>query len=221
MLMKRHQKGFTLVEMLLAVGISIFIAGALIAIFVANLNHYHKVIEINRLNYRLQSVMQVMVNDIRRAGYWADARNDLGLDQNNNPFMAAGLDVAVNAAGDCITFSYDHNNDGLLPSISASTDDERYGFRLMNGAVQARPPGAALSCTAAAADWENMTNTNLVTVTALTFTLTNRTVTTGPTTQGIVYRSVDITLTGQLSGDATISKTLTQHVRIRNDRFSP
>lgn len=217
----RDSAGFTLIELMIALAINAFVFGVLITIFVTNLNHYHKTIDINRLNEQLQTTMELMTNDIRRAGYWANANSDIGLAQNNNPFVATGVDVSVNAGNNCILFAYDHDNDGLLPAINAAIDDERYGFRLNGGAVQARPPGAAYSCTAAATAWENMTDTNVVTVTALTFTLTTVTLTTGPGTQGVALRSVDITLTGQLVGDTSVTKTLTQHVRIRNDKFIP
>lgn len=58
-----------------------------------------------------------------------------------------------------------------------------------------------------------------ITITALTFTLTPVTVTTGPGAQGITTRSVNITLTGKLTSNASITKTLTMHVRISNDYF--
>ena len=66
-----------------------------------------------------------------------------------------------------------------------------------------------------------MTNSNVINITALTFTLNTTTLTTGPGTRGVAIRSVDITLTGRLVNDATVTKTLTQHIRIRNDKFIP
>jgi prepilin peptidase dependent protein B len=215
------QAGFTLVELMIALVINSLLMSGLIAIFVANLNHYNRVINTNRLNQQLESTLQIMANDIRRAGYWANAYTDIGTHQNNNPFMASGIDVTVNGSNNCILFAYDHDSNGTLPSINASNDDERYGYRLNGQAVQARPPGAAYDCNATASSWENVTDTNIVTITALTFTLTQKNVTTGPGTKGITMRSVDITMTGQLKSDATITNTLTQHIRLRNDKFIP
>jgi hypothetical protein len=60
-----------------------------------------------------------------------------------------------------------------------------------------------------------------VTITALTFTLTTQNTTTGLGTSALNMRSVDITLTGRLTSVPTITKTLTEHVRIRNDQFVP
>ena len=151
----------------------------------------------------------------------ATAANDLGLDQNTNAFMAAGTDITVNSSHNCLLFAYDKNGDGLLPAINANIDDERYGFRLINNTLQVRPPGTAFSCTAPNASWENVTDTNVVSITNLTFTLNASTITTGPGARGLTMRSVDISITGQLNSDATVAKTLTQHVRLRNDKFNP
>lgn len=216
-----RESGLTLIEMLIALAINAFVFTVLIAVFVTNLNHYRESIEINRLNDQLQTVLQLMSDDIRRAGYWANANTDIGLAQNNNPFQAAGVDLTVNGSGNCILFAYDHDANGSLAAVSSTADDERYGYRLSGAAIQARPPGAAYDCTATASAWENMTDTNVLTITALTFTPVTVTMTTGPGTKGVSLRSIDISLTGQLASDATISKTVSQHVRIRNDKFIP
>lgn len=212
--------GFTLIEMLIALVLNIIVLTALVAIFIANLQHYRNSINNNRLQQTLQSAMDMMANDIRRAGYWANASNDLDLNQNNNPFMASGTDVNVGNTNTCILFTYDHDKNGSLPSISTSYDDERYGYRLNNQVLQTRPWGASFNCGAAANAWENITDSTVVVITNLTFTLNTQTLTTGPGSAGIILRSVDISLTGQLAGDSTVTKTITQHVRIRNDKFT-
>lgn len=217
-----NQLGFTLVEIMVAVVINLILFAGLLTFFVNNLEHYRKEMNINRLYDQLHLAMQLMANDIRRAGYWANVSNDIGTNQNNNPFMVTGTsDVIVNNTNNCILFSYDHDNNGSLASVSSASDDERYGYRLNNGVLQARPPGAAYSCTASSTNWENMTDPNVITITNLTFTLNSTTITTGPGSQGIIIRSVDITLTGRLTRDNSVTKTVSQHVRIRNDKFIP
>lgn len=222
MLKRRLTKicGFTLTELIIAVAINALLFGALITIFLANLNHYRMTININRLNQQLYAVVDIMAAEIRRAGYWANAKNDLGTNQNNNPFMATGVDISV-TSGNCILFAYDHDKNGTLPSIGSASDDERYGFRLSGQTIQTRPPGATFACNASASSWENITDTNVVQITALTFTLNTSTVVTGPGSRGLTQRSVDISVTGRLASDNTVTKTVTQHVRIHNDKFIP
>lgn len=217
----KNQKGFTLTELIIAISINMIVLIALISIFVTNLRQYRFFLNTNILHQQLQLAMDIMTSDIRRAGYWANASNDAHTNQNNNPFMASGLDISIPAGNTCILFSYDHDNNGSLPSIGSGSDDERYGYRLSGGAIQTRPWGASFSCTAAASAWENMTDPTIITITALTFTLSTQTVVSGPGTASILLRSVDITITGQLTSDSTVTQTLTQHVRIRNDKFTP
>jgi prepilin peptidase dependent protein B len=217
--LRRKQLGFTFTEVMMSLVINTILLLALMAIFVANLQHYRKTLATNQLNEQLQSAMQVMSNEIRRAGYSAAASNNVASSQNTNAFMATGVDISVNGANNCILFAYDRNGNGTLPAISSSSDDERYGFRLLSGALQTRPPGGTFDCTATATNWDNLTDTNVMTVTNLTFSLTQQSVASG--TSSLALRSVDITLSGRLVNDTAVTATLTQHVRIRNDKFIP
>lgn len=214
--------GFTLPEVIIALAINAFLMIALVIVFMANLDHYNNLLNNAVLSEQMQTAMDIISGDIRRAGYWANAANDIGNHTNTNPFMASGADISVGGTGNsCILLTYDHDNNGSLPAISSSYDDERYGYRLNGSTLQARPPGATFSCNASASSWENMTDSNVITMTALTFTLNTQTITAGPGTRGIIIRSVDITMTGQLASDSTVTKTLTRHIRIRNDKYTP
>jgi len=213
--------GMSLIEMLIALVINVILLYALIAMSASNITHYNTATNINTLNQQLETSMQLMANDIRRAGYWATASNDINTGQNNNPFMTSSTNVSVNSANNCILFTYDYNKNGLLSPISSTSDDERYGFRLSGQTLQTRPFGAAFSCTAAASAWENVTNPGIVNITNLTFTLSTTTVPPSQTSNTIVIRNVSISITGQLATNASVTKTLTQNVRIRNDEFVP
>jgi prepilin peptidase dependent protein B len=213
--------GFTIAEILIALVLNSLILLALISVFSNNVSHVNKSIHSDTLNQQLESAMQLMANDIRRAGYWGNAQSDVGTGVNSNPFMAASTDLSINGSNNCILFSYDYNSDGSIPAISNAYDDERYGFRLNNQTLQSRPPGAAFNCTAAASAWENVTNPGIVNITSLTFTLNSSTIPVGAATKTLLIRSVVISITGQLVSDATVTKTLTQHVRILNDKYVP
>jgi type II secretory pathway component PulJ len=219
----RRSAGFTLTELTIALVINALVFTSLLAIFIANINHYTQTINTNRLNQQLEATVELMATDIRRAGYWANANTNIGTDTNTNPFMSTsnGTDVSIGPGNTCILLTYDHNNTGVLPAISAASDDDRYGYRLNGNTIQSRPWGAPFSCTASATSWENVTDSTIVNITALTFTLNSQTVTTGPGSAGLLMRSVDISITGQLVSNPAITKTVTQHVRIRNDKFIP
>lgn len=208
------KSGFTLIEVMIALVINSILLLGVVDIFIANLEHYRKVIGVGQLNEQLQSAMYSMSSEIRRAGYSGTASNDIGTHTNNNAFQAGGTDIAV-TGGSCILFTYDVDGNGSLPAISSAVDDERYGFRLNNGAIQVRPAGATFACNAASSNWENMTDPTVITITNLSFTLNQTTVSSGL----LVIRSVDISVTGQLVSDTSVTKTITAHVRLRNDKF--
>src|SRR3990167_6290973 len=212
----KNQRGYTLTELSIALTISAILFIALIALFTANLKHHEITINTNRLNEQLEASIEIMTNEIRRAGYWLNASNDLGSSQNNNPFMAAGTDITIN--GSCILFTYDRNQSGALVPISASSNDDRVGFRLSSEAIQSRPYGAPFDCNTANSNWENITDPSIVKVTQLSFTFTTQNITTG--SRSLAIRGVNISLTGQLVNDTSITRTITQYVRIRNDKFS-
>lgn len=216
--MLKHS-GFTMIELLIALVINLFVMAGLITIFISNVNHYHNSINLNRLNEQLNTIVMMMSGEISRAGYWANAQTDVGSSTNNNPFMASGTDITVNNTNDCILFTYDKGNTGTLPSISSASDDDRYGYRLNGVALQARPWGATFACNAAASNWDNVTDSNVIQITNLTFTLNQSTITTGPGNKGLVQRSVDISITGALTSAPTITKTVTRHVRLMNDKL--
>jgi type II secretory pathway component PulJ len=212
--------GFTFVELLIALVLSAFVLLILTTLFLANVQNYQTSLNTNKLNQQLQTAVDIMTTEIRRAGYWSNASSNLGIDANNNPFMVAGsTDITVNASNNCILFTYDKNGTGSLPVLGSGSDDDRYGFQLSGGAIQERPNGGTFSC--GATNWENITDPNVVTVTALSFTLNTSTYTIGPATRGLTMRSVDISVTGQLTNNATVTRTIAQHVELRNDLFVP
>lgn len=219
MLNHLHNKtGFTFTELMIALSINGFIFVALIAIFVSGLTHYNSAFQTNQLYTELHAAMDTMVNDIRRAGYWSLASSIIGSHSNTNPFMAAGTDLTLGSGNTCILFTYDHTNSGALPAISSSSDDLRYGYRLSGGAIQSRPWGSTFACTAAANNWTNITDTNVITISNLNFALSSQVVTSGSHT--ITIRYITITLTGYLKSNSAITETLVANVRIANDKYT-
>ena len=204
------QAAVTLIELLIALTIGVVVVAAGMAVFVASVNHGRDSVEYSHLDTQLQRAMGAITRDVKRAGYWASA----GTSQTN-PFTQAATDITVNAAGDCILMAYDNDDDGSLPAEGSSSDDERYGFRLMNSAMQFRPATGTFSCSAAAANWTNLTDTNVINITA--FSVAKNTSTEG----SIELRTITVSITGQLVSDATVTKSLTQTIKVQNDRYTP
>ncbi len=217
---KNKQSGFTLIEIIVALAISSILMLALAAVFSNVVRHSNESLSQSRLYQNLSAALDMVANDIRRAGYWGQAVTDVGTGTNTNPFMstASGVDLTIN--GNCVTLSYDRDSNGTLAAINTANDDERYGYRLTAGAIQARPSSASFSCGAGASTWEDITDPNLITVTAFTLTPTTYTVDVDGTAS-LLQRYITISITGELATDPTVNKTLTYTVRVRNDKFVP
>ena len=214
------KKGFTLIELMISLLIASVVLISLATMFSSVIIHSKSQLNAAKLRDSLQFTLDIMTNDIRRAGYWADAHTDVGTGANNNPFMEAATDVFISANNSCILLSYDADHSGNLPSINPTTDDERYGFRLINNTIQARPPGATFSCTAATDNWENITDVNVVSITNLGFIPDFKTIDINGSSQ-LILRNIDITIAGHLTNDSTIAGSITRRVRVRNSKFIP
>ncbi|MDP1666095.1 MAG: prepilin-type N-terminal cleavage/methylation domain-containing protein [Methylobacter sp.] len=232
----KKQTGFTLIEIMIALLIGLVILSATISMYVNTVKGSTDTINSARLNYDIESVMLLMVNDLTRAGYWGGATD--GVDSSTNPFIAGAANIQIPTAA-CILYSYDApsalavNGDGIV------NNGEYYGFKLQSGAISIRSADTAeatANCTGTG--WSALTVPQDVNITALTFTTAYKclNVTTSlsyDTTcaavvtaanlasgeKAVESRQFNIALTGQLAADTTVTKTLNGTVKVRNDRI--
>lgn len=223
-MLKQKQIGVSLVEILIGLSVGIILTFGVIVFYSNTSKVSNDTLRIVRLEHELQTAMALMKNDIRRAGYTANAAALVGTG-TVNPFMVSGsTDIQVPSSS-CILLTYDLNMDGTLPALNTASSDDRFGYRLSGGAIQSRAAtDATFDC--AAGTWENLTNTNLISITNLTFTLTESVEaldSSNPPPGGasITVRQVTITITGQLVSDAAVQRTITSQVRVRNDKYTP
>lgn len=234
----KKQTGFTLIELMVAMVLGLIVLGATINIYLATVSSSSNIIKSARLNHDLESVMTLMINDIKRSGYWKGAH--VAADSRTNPFTAATTNIQI-PANNCIVYTYDDDSDGVVDG------NEYYGFRFTNNSIQLREAGTT---TANCDDgtWEEFIDNNQLTITDLQFSfapidiastalnpdlpatsrcsnITTNTVTNAATCAGAVAgdnlaekRVVNIQLTGQVTSDATVRKTLNGTVEVRNTR---
>ncbi len=163
-LRKKHQ-GFTLIELMIAMVIGLIVVAATITIYVITIRGSADTLKSAHLNQDIGVVTTLMINDIRRAGYWGGAV--VGADSGDNPFTVEDqTDIAINATADCIVYSYDLDNDGVVD------DEEYFGFRLQDGSLEIKDSGSVSNCNDAQAVWVDMIDNNELTVTNLNFDLT-------------------------------------------------
>jgi len=209
----QFQSGVTLIEMMIAMVLGLFVTGAIISVFLTSVKTNTENLKMIRLNQELRGVMTFMVDELKRAGYSADP--------DNNSFINA-FDAST---ASCILYSYDENNDGIL-NTAAPAPIEKFGFRLVENEIKWTRNTAADGCDFTG---QSITDTNMAKITTLTFDVTGSANTEGTTgsdtfsaTTGVSIYEVAITLTGTtdlaFNSDANDpSRTIEETIRIRNE----
>ena len=141
----KKQDGYNLMELMIALTVGLIIIAATITICISTIKASADIIKSARLNHDLDSAMALMVNDIRRAGYWGgrpgyDWGAMVGSDARDNPFTQDTTNLYV--SGNCILYTYDGGKDEHDSNGSVDTD-EYYGFKLNGTNVQMRLSGSS------------------------------------------------------------------------------
>ncbi|MEI6336380.1 MAG: prepilin-type N-terminal cleavage/methylation domain-containing protein [Methylococcaceae bacterium] len=236
----KKQAAYTLIEIMIALLLGLIVVGATVSIYIATVSSSSGIIKSARLNHDLDAVMSLMINDIKRAGYWAGAT--VAADSRFNPFTAAITNIQIPSAA-CILYSYDAHGDGTVDS---------YGFKFEANSIKMRKTGT----TTANCDngtWEEFVDSTQLTITALTFSFSPieasapfpdlpaasrcLNVTTNTVTNAAACvtdsanclavspcniaqkRLVNIQLSGHLVSNNTVIKNLSGTVEVRNNRL--
>lgn len=141
----------------------------------------------------------------------------------SNLFTETANNLAISGDETCVQYTYDRNGDSTVDA------NEKFAFRLHNGIVQMYAgSGTAPDCSSGAGSWSELSSDTL-NITALTFSTDDTTCinlnTAGNCTSPapssgdvlLYQREVDITLTGTLANNASVTRTMVEAVRLRND----
>jgi hypothetical protein len=120
-----RQRGATMMEVLIAMTISLVVTAAMIAMMSNTLGTTARIIHMTKLTDDMRVAMQMMTRDVRRSSYNANAmfcyaNVDCG-DDAGGPTLAG--EIVINDAGSCFTFLTDRDHDG------DSTENGAGGFR--------------------------------------------------------------------------------------------
>jgi prepilin peptidase dependent protein B len=243
MMIRKKQQGFTLVELMVGLAVGLIVIGGSLAMFLSTLQSSNHTLKMSKLNQDLTAVMQLMVNEVRRAGYTAE--------RSSSP---AGL--VFDSSDKCFIYSYDERlvrNPPLpLPHPPpTSADIKKKGFRWVGDVLLMKDdPGTCGGITAETSDALTDSNSMIIPDSALVngvvingFVI-NQTIkcidvddrppvedispvekvtAANPScTKAAPYvtiRDITITITAQSASFASdnIQSTLTESVRIRND----
>lgn len=212
-------KGFTLIELLIAMSLAILILGALGVQLTSQLNASTFNIKQHKVNANLRTTLDILANDIMRAGYTSNTTNQsVFIDKTKfNLYTIKKTDsksFATTSDASCLTFAYDRNDNGTLGN------DEFFGFayRSSDKTVVAYT-GSSPDCSDLSG-WTPITNKNAILVNELRFTLIEPEATVGATElpAGICPLSINIFISAtSAETNNTYTSNQDMNIKIRND----
>lgn len=203
MFMKR-QLGLSIVELMITITLGLLLMAALTAVFANTIGVNSRSLKLSQLHEEATAAMELMVSDLRRAGYRGDAAK-LVYDPTNastafNNTIVIGQ-LTGEAPNSCILFAYDADGDGSHDGAS-----ENFGYRVSNGQLQRRQNSAGCD----SGGWQSLTSSAMLRVTDLDFTLTERMLSL------VNEQRVTVALQVAMPSDSEITRTMTTEVVIRN-----
>jgi len=241
----KKQNGYTLIELMIAIALGLIVVGATIAIYISAVGSSSSTIKSARLNHDLEAVMALMISDIKRSGYWGGAV--VGVDSRNNPFTAAATNINI-PISTCILYSYDADGDGAVDdnehygfrlidntlkmrktgatTNSADCSDGAWDEFIDGNQLTITALNFSLAPVAAATPFPALSaasrclNITTDTVTNAADCADDATNCTAATPCNIAQkRVVNIQLSGRLTSDTAVTKTLSGTVEVRNSRL--
>jgi len=157
--MKSKQTGASLMEVLLAMSISLVVTASMIALMANSLSSTSRIIQMTKLSDDMRVALQMMSRDVRRSSYNVNAMLCYGNKDcaSDGSIIVAG-DITISDSNDCLTFLLDRDQNG------DSTDDDPGGFRRVTvgdvGALEMWTGADAPDCAAnpGATGWVQITD---------------------------------------------------------------
>jgi Tfp pilus assembly protein PilW len=241
--MQRYQSGASMMEVLVAMSISLVVTAAMIALMSNSLGTTARIVKMTKLADDLRITMQMMTRDLRRSSYNASSVYCYGNDACAFPenaldtktvdetlgFVLAGsvdyTDQDNDGVPDCFTFRMDRDHDGNATENDAGgfrrVVDDATGFNV----IEMWTGDAAGSCAdaAGAAGWVQITDPEVVEVTDFSiddtrsYTEVIQTDGAGVPTRSLLVRKVEVTLEARLILDPQIQRQIVDVISVRND----
>jgi len=211
-----HQRGLSLVEMMVGVAVGLFIVAASALLVSAQISDNHRLLLETQVQQDLRAATDIITRELRRAGHWGAAQQAVWNPGAGftvpNPYLSV---TPASGSADNVSYTYKR------PDDAAGT----FGFKLEDSVIKTLLPGGA--------GWQELTDHNVLNV--LSFTVAADTPAQvrlmcpkacplpapgadpdycWPT---VAVRTLTVTLTGQAVSDSAITRTVTSKVRLRND----
>jgi type IV pilus assembly protein PilW len=220
--MHSRQLGVSLMEVLVAMSISLVVTASMVALMANSLANTARIIKMTKLTDDMRTAMQMMSRDVRRSSYTATAVYCYGNpDCGSDSRVTLADDISFNDTNSCFTFLMDRGFDGH------ATNDGAGGFRRRVisgvGVIEMWIGDASPDCTSTNdANWVAVTNpdemdiTSFVVNDALSYTEEVNNDGAGTIISHKVRRIL-MNMQGKLVMDPNISREIEDVINVRND----
>ena len=235
----QHQRGLSLVELLVGIVIGMIVLVGATQLFVNHIGNNRQLVLETRVNQELRAAADLIARDIRRSGYWGNATAAVIATPTTAPASSpyGAMTPTGTAASSSITYNYSQGTEN-----NALDSSEQFGFRLTNSGVLQYLQGGT--------NWQDISDSSALTVNTFSVTPVERCVaqqqyctggssstcssctldaTTGcptdPTATACTtcpffrVRRFNIVLQGTSTADSKVVRRLEESVRVRNDQL--
>jgi prepilin peptidase dependent protein B len=207
------QQGLSLVELMVGLAIGLIVTAGLVKAFAAHVTHTQRLLLEARVEQDLRSAVDLIVRDLRRAGYWGNAALPPGA-AASNPYQA----IAVPGTSEV---HYAYSQDDVEDEVASS---ESHGFVLRDDHTLRAGDGHG--------GWQPLTDPSVVRVTELSIDMQTRVEPLGhfcvpacaagePACPSVQVREIVVRLRAQSAPDSQVQREASERVRVRNDAVSP
>lgn len=209
-------RGMSLVELMVGITVGMFVVAGATVLVTSQLGENRRLTLETQVQQDLRAAADLVVRDLRRAGYWGGAHNGLvatgAASAASNPYDALGTDVADAPATE-VTFAYARGpvEDGAVDAA------EQGGFRLRSQAIQMLLGG----------NWQTLTDVNTLQVTNFQVQVRSRNITlpcaaacpagTADCPPRQTQRDVTVDIAGRATHDPAVQRSVRSHALLRND----
>ena len=209
------QLGMSLVELMVGIAVGLFIVAAATTLMANQLSDNRRLLVETQIQQDLRASMDIITRQLRRAGALniLQAQSGLGTSTGTGGTRSAFSLVSPTAAPSSdVGFAFFRN----------AGDQGPYGFKFDSGGIQSLTGGT----------WQELTDINVMKVTAFTVTPVVVESTRLPCPKlcpvagggfdtacwpQLVVRDYTVTITAEARNDATVRRSMTSKVRLRND----
>jgi prepilin peptidase dependent protein B len=194
----RFQRGFSLVELMVGMTVGVILLSAVVALTVSVLRTNAETVTVAKLTQEGRAIGDLFSRELRRARYSGNYRAFVGA-AGSIPNVFSNVDIL--GGGNCIRFSYDADDDGVLDANEVKV------ISLENGAVYFAQFSTYAGATCGSANALRISSPD-VRVANLAFAR-NTGVNANP-------NRIDLTFRLALVNDSAITRRFDQAVQIRN-----